>query len=423
MSKKFLPFLIVLFFFVFFVFPPYFIIRSVPRMTGFLLLAYLLYCAFLYWFIQGWQRFFSRLRLQSDEFQEKANVSQTELDRCQHLKNSLTKRIVDFKNLERFSEHLNAETDLDNMCDRIARETFFLFGSQGSVLLYLVNEKNHRLGLRAIANGSGGLKIKEKMGDLFDKWVLRHNQALLVEDIFSDFRFDPDAVKEGLSRPVGSLITAPLLTELSPLGILRVESLETNSYHSDDLRFLAVVADIAKLSLENALYVRHMEELSIHDGLTGVYLRRYAMDRLKEEFLRMHRGESVLSFLMFDIDHFKGFNDRYGHMAGDVVLKKLARVLKDFFDMPGTVIARYGGEEFCVTLPHVSKLEAIRLAESFCQELRSREIILRREKVRVTVSIGVAAAPDDARDRQGLIYQADEALLKAKREGRDRVCC
>ena len=289
-------------------------------------------------------------------------------------------------------------------------------------MLYLVNPATHRLGLKTLKREDASIRIREKTGDLFDTWVLRHNQPLLVESASNDFRFDPERIKAEVRRPVESLMAVPLETESRTLGILRIDARAERQYSSDDLRLLAVIGDIAKLAIENAVYFGQMQALSITDGLTGIYLRRYALDRLKEEFLRARRENSCISFLMLDIDHFKAINDTYGHMAGDAVLKKIAQWLKASFEVPGQLVFRYGGEEFGAILPGVQKKEAVRLAESFRRSLSDKDVSLRREKITVHVSLGVAAFPDDAAEEKELIQAADEALLEAKRSGRDKVC-
>lgn len=360
--------------------------------------------------------------LAQQELSEQKNVLDKEKIHYLELDRALKIKIKNYARLEKFTEELNHETSLDRSSDLIVRETFELFGSHGNVLLYLINEKSRKLELRSIKKEDESKKFKEKTGDLFDHWVLRHNQPLLVEDVANDFRFDPDHVRREVARPLGSLICLPLETPANSLGILRLDAPAPDFYHADDLRFLSVIADIAELSLENALYFSHMQELSITDGLTGIYLRRYALDRLKEEFLRAEREKTPLSFFMVDIDHFKNINDTYGHMAGDVVLKKVARMLKESFHFSGCAVGRYGGEEFCVILPYVVNAEALKLAQNFCRTLSGMEIVLRREKVNVSVSIGVASFPDNARQEEDLIRLADEALFKAKRSGRNKAC-
>ncbi|MFH0940602.1 MAG: sensor domain-containing diguanylate cyclase [Candidatus Omnitrophota bacterium] len=402
--------------------PLYFTLKFIPFLVTYAFLAYLIYFVGFYAFYLRKRNALGALGPEKERLQEAKNVSEREVSRLAGLKDSLHKKIKDYRYLEKFTENLNNETSLERICDIVVDETFGLFGAKGNCLLYLISEKNRKLELRALKKEDDAQKIREKMGDFFDQWALRHNQPLLVEQTMSDFRFDPDRIKDEVSRPLGSLISVPLVTETNTLGVLRIDSPDLGSYHADDLRFLSVIADISKLAIENAIYFNHMQALSITDGLTGIYLRRYALERLKEEFLRAQREDTPLSFLMLDIDNFKNFNDEFGHMGGDVVLKKLSRWLNDFFVLPGSLVGRFGGEEFCVILPRVRKIEAIKLAESFRGSLEERDIILRRQKVSIHVSLGVSGFPEDAATHEDLIRYADDALFKAKRSGRNRVC-
>jgi len=162
--------------------------------------------------------------------------------------------------------------------------------------------------------------------------------------------------------------------------------------------------------------------MAIKDGLTGLYLRRHMLERLNEEISREIRLGAELSFLMIDLDRFKKYNDSFGHMAGDIVLKSVARLMQEQFSDPGDLLCRYGGEEFCILLPNCSKSKAVQLADKLRERIQTHEIILRRQKTHVTISIGVASFPKDARSKDDLIYKADEALYQAKETGRNKVC-
>jgi len=240
--------------------------------------------------------------------------------------------------------------------------------------------------------------------------------------VHTDFRFDLDKMDGEDKRPIRSLISTPLVVGDKTLGILRVDSAVMSQFATDDLRFLRTIADLTSIAIENAQLYERLETMAIKDGLTGLYLRRHMLDRFQAEISRELRRGQELSFLMLDLDRFKQYNDTFGHMAGDIVLKTIARILEEHFDHPGEMICRYGGEEFCVMLPDCPKAKALQLANELRKKIESREIILRRQKTRMTVSIGVACFPKDAQGRDELIFKADEALYQAKETGRNKVC-
>ncbi len=161
---------------------------------------------------------------------------------------------------------------------------------------------------------------------------------------------------------------------------------------------------------------------SYTDPLTGLANRRALFVRLEEEWARAQRYGDELSVLMADLDHFKAVNDGHGHIAGDEVLRSVARVLLRSVRKVDAV-ARYGGEEFCLVLPRTGKREALRVADDLRRAVAATAIepLPGAPALHVTLSVGVAAFPADAADVSALIARADEALYRAKRAGRDRV--
>jgi diguanylate cyclase (GGDEF)-like protein len=159
-----------------------------------------------------------------------------------------------------------------------------------------------------------------------------------------------------------------------------------------------------------------LEKLSLTDVLTGLANRRFLVQQLNEEALRFRRTKKEFSVLMADVDHFKQYNDTFGHPAGDEVLKKVARILQTAVREVDCV-ARYGGEEFCVMLPETAATGAVILAERICERVAAAEF----PGQKITLSLGVASLPDNGDTPDAVIAAADEALYQAKREGRNRV--
>ncbi|MBA3538341.1 MAG: diguanylate cyclase [Deltaproteobacteria bacterium] len=162
-------------------------------------------------------------------------------------------------------------------------------------------------------------------------------------------------------------------------------------------------------------------QLAVTDGLTGLYNHRHLHERLTLEVERSQRSGLPLSLLMLDVDHFKQFNDTFGHPAGDEVLRQLARVLADT-RRANDVVARYGGEEFAVILVDTPKFTGAKVAERVRERIAAHDFSDAAPRAsKLSVSIGIATFPDDGADAEGLVRSADTALYAAKRAGRNRV--
>jgi diguanylate cyclase (GGDEF)-like protein len=159
-----------------------------------------------------------------------------------------------------------------------------------------------------------------------------------------------------------------------------------------------------------------LELLSTTDSLTGLQNHRSLMQRLDEEEARSKRERRNFSVLVGDVDHFKQYNDAFGHPAGDEVLKSISDIMREAA-RPVDCVARYGGEEFVVLMPDTSAADALELAEHIRARVAAKKFMGRK----MTLSIGVASFPEDADNAEALISIADEALYQAKREGRDRA--
>ena len=279
---------------------------------------------------------------------------------------------------------------------------------------------------------------------MFDEWLIKHSQPLLVEDTLSDFRFDSDKFRKSSKRGIGSIISCCLISRRRPIGLLRLDNPAPKHFGLEELRILNTIADIASIAVDNSKYYQHIKDLAITDSLTHLYTRRFILERLEEEIKRSLITERPVSIIMLDIDFFKQYNDQYGHLAGDIVLRNFSLWLKEALSgrdylgakesikraenrqkviTEGDFLAgRIGGEEFLVILASKAKEKAFSIAEEIRACIQEKTVNLRRKPSKVTVSAGVAGCPQDARTTEDLMNKADIALYEAKRSGRNRVC-
>jgi diguanylate cyclase (GGDEF)-like protein len=169
-----------------------------------------------------------------------------------------------------------------------------------------------------------------------------------------------------------------------------------------------------------AQYHEEIYRMTIIDGLTQAHVKRYLLEALEKEIIRARRHQRELSFMMFDIDHFKKINDYHGHLAGDFVLKELARIVQGRIRRD-EVFARYGGEEFAIVLPETNLDGGRALAEGLREKVEQSRFVFQNELIKVTISVGVAELAESDRSGTELIKRADEKLYEAKRGGRNRV--
>lgn len=181
------------------------------------------------------------------------------------------------------------------------------------------------------------------------------------------------------------------------------------------------MADSVVLALANLKLRISLRDQAIRDPLTGLFNRRYLEETLEREFNRASRIKRSVGVIMLDLDHFKGFNDTFGHEAGDVLLRQLGTFLKQHL-RGGDIACRYGGEEFALILPEVSPATLRRRAEQLREGIKRIIVPYQgRNLDTLTMSLGVAMFPEHGATGQRVLTAADAALYEAKRTGRDRV--
>jgi diguanylate cyclase (GGDEF)-like protein len=218
----------------------------------------------------------------------------------------------------------------------------------------------------------------------------------------------------------GTVYLSPIVTTNRVFGVVGLVGKAEVDFSEVQRSLVDRFVGQASAILELSLIKEFEEENAIHDGLTGLYNRRYFNERLETEMKRSQREETPLSLAIFDVDHFKRVNDAHGHPAGDLVLQKVAEITgREVRNMD--IVCRYGGEEFAVILPSCPQSEALQVAERVRKRIEETPAGAAGPPVQVTVSAGVATFPQPFSSLTGLIKAADQALYGAKTKGRNRV--
>jgi len=247
--------------------------------------------------------------------------------------------------------------------------------------------------------------------------VLKEGKGVRIYEVKDDPRYIPGL--EGAH----SEMTVPMISQGKTTGVLNAESRMVGAFSEQDHKIFSILAGSAAMALENASLHRKMEELTIIDELTGIYNYRYFVHKLENELKRARRYHQSLSLMMIDIDWFKKYNDTYGHLFGNLILKDLARVIKSCI-RDVDILIRYGGEEFVVILPQTGKEDARYIGERIRSKVEQTQFEdkKKRLKVKLTVSLGVATYPENGTDAEELVKSVDQALYLAKGKGKNLIC-
>ena len=315
----------------------------------------------------------------------------------------------------------SSEEEIISIVINFSRQIF----PDDSVLLYLRPGKGNFMQLR----GSSNLKeAAEEFINLNDCWAIRKSAPYFVLDPASELICPHLKTSSPPNRPVACL---PLNSYGENLGLLVVfccqeesgkeAGPEVESLMTSKKQLLITFSQRVAMALSNLRLRQKLQEQSIRDPLTGLYNRRYLEETLERELLRAKRARHPVSVIMVDIDHFKKFNDNYGHEAGDFILQAVARTIQKSVRAED-IVCRYGGEEFTVILPGLELKKAVSRAELILDSVRHLEINYGGSVLKnLTISAGVAVFPEHGENWPELLQAADTSLLQAKSQGRNRV--
>ena len=328
------------------------------------------------------------------------------------------RKIYDLRQLIEISKGLNSTLEYNTLIDSI------LYTCMGQMQL-----------LRA------GVFLKKGLGN--ETYSFHRNYKGFDVDHSKEYEIDSESpllevLQEGircytrdeLHRRVPSCQALVMLRELEPelivplmsKGILNGvivlgERITGNPFSETEKEYLMDIASLAGIAIQNA----YLYEMATTDMMTHLKIHHYFQTQLIEEIERANRTAKPLSLIMLDIDHFKEFNDTYGHTAGDAVLIEVARTIKDHV-RPMDTAARYGGEEFAVILPRTDLKEAVTVAERVREAIHEQVVTYEKQALSVAVSVGLTEY-NPRRDKRStqIIERADKALYMSKQNGRNQV--
>jgi diguanylate cyclase (GGDEF)-like protein len=314
----------------------------------------------------------------------------------------------------RVSQDISSTLNLDVLLEKVMTSAIEITGAQRGVLM-MADDPSGELEIVARKNiNPGGSVDKSEILMEIAMEVHRTGKPKLIMNAMEDEHYArlPGVARYGLK----SILCIPLKQKDKTMGVCYLDNPLSESVFTEEIQdVIGIIMTQAAISIE----IVRLYELGITDGLTKLSTHRHFQDGLQKEISKSDRYSRDLSLIMMDIDKFKDFNDRYGHQAGDEVLKAVSHIiLGNCRDID--IAARYGGEELAIILPETPHYEAMIVAERIRSAVEDTIIEFQSRKLGVSISIGIASYPTHARDRQSLIKAADDALYRSKKEGRNR---
>ncbi|MEO0130055.1 MAG: sensor domain-containing diguanylate cyclase [candidate division WOR-3 bacterium] len=305
-----------------------------------------------------------------------------------------------------FISTLDFNVLLNNILERLV-ETFGYL----NLAIFLVDEEKQELKLCSYINYPESVKdIQIKIGSTgITGHVAATREMYYSPDVSKDPYYIP-GVKEAKSE-----VCFPLMIGDKLIGVLDVESPEIDGFTPDDIKILSTLSAQIAIALDNARLYEEAKRLSLTDPLTGLPNRRSFEIMIENEIRRAERYRRLFAVLMMDFDNFKSYNDKFGHSAGDNILKRFSTLMKEAI-RDVDFLGRYGGDEFIAVLPETDANFALVVAERIRKKIEAENL-----DPPVTLSIGIAVFPRDSREKQELIDLADHACYEAKEMGGNRV--
>lgn len=366
----------------------------------------------------GLSVYFVKSELEYVELENNESIERLEKEDIKKRYNELLKDHKDMLLLKEIMELSTKNFNIQEMVSKINSQLMRSLDNIDYTTLFLYDEKRKEYNVISSNVPSSFHKLLSEIDEFDQFWNVIENKDCVVlnGEVGLGYPTAPD-------RNIYSAICFPLHTNKEMGGIILLESQTPYAFENIDINQFNIIRYNISLIVENKRWVEKIQRMALVDGLTGVYNRNYLFDFLNTQMKWHKENTKRFSLVLFDIDHFKKFNDTYGHLFGDLVLKEVCKLVKEMI-RETDLIARYGGEEFIIILVDTN----LNLAKERIEEIRLaiQNMTVKDEEeteAKVTVSFGIAEFGENSyniNDKQ-LIERADKALYISKEQGRNRV--
>jgi diguanylate cyclase (GGDEF)-like protein len=354
----------------------------------------------------------------SDEIGELATAFNKMGGKLDRYNESLKRKMFEVTTLYEVSQSMNFLNNKDQLLTIILTKMIdALNAEKGSIMLYNAEECLISCEMAVGYPGKFERRVKFAPGEGKAGQAFSTGNTIISNDIQSDSSFVRTQSTQTTDNVTRNMMCVPMKTKDEAIGVINIVNKKGGEgFNDDDKALAASLCTQAAMTIENA----RLYELSITDGMTRLYIHRFFQIRLDEEIKRSRRYSAPLSLVMTDIDHFKKFNDTYGHQVGDMVLIKVADIIRETIRNEVDIPCRYGGEEFAIIAPQTGLEDAKRMAERIRSAVENAELAGPNGKsLKITLSLGISTYPVNSTEKKDLILKADSAMYHSKENGRN----
>ena len=335
----------------------------------------------------------------------------------EYLREQLSERQEELSVINRASAIMTSSFDIQEIFDSFVDELRKVVDVSWAAVALIGNSNPYFLALSSEIGSVWKVGERVPIKDTATEWVVTHQKAIVESDLSPQSQFV--TAKSYLKQGVRSIAYLPLIAKGRAIGSLIVASRHRNAYRHRQMMLLERLASHIAIPIENSRLYAETEEKARIDELTGLFNRRSLNEVIASEINRHSRYGGLFSLIILDIDSLKTYNDTYGHLAGDELLRQISDIIKKAIRSSDQAF-RYGGDEFAILLPNTSTDAASQVAERIRQQAAAKVIA---GNTPVTISLGLASWPANGRGANEVIAAADAALYQAKQSGGNQSRC